>query len=266
MLAMSLEHAFKENQFLVCYHPQVSTQTREILGVEALVRWQHPHWGTIPPKDFIPIAEETDWIWPLDRWVLQTACQQVRAWHMEGYPIKLAVNLSAKDFQNPHLVDVIAQILAQTQLDPNYLEIELTETLFLNDFAQALQSMLGLRSLGVRIALDDFGTGYSSLLYLKRFPFNCIKIDRSFIRDLFPVSKNSTIVESVIQLAHQLHLDVIGEGIENERQLQFLRQHHCDLWQGYLFSPPLAALAFTKQFLTSHPELVCSAEAIATSA
>ncbi len=258
MLSMSLEHAFKENQFLVHYQPQVNIKTEKIVGVEALVRWQHPHWGYIPPKDFIPIAEETGWIWPIDEWVLKTACQQVRAWHLEGYFLKLAVNLSAKDFQNPHLVDIVESILVQTQLDPRYLEIELTETLFLNDFTKALATMQGLRNLGIRLSLDDFGTGCSSLLYLKKFPFQCLKIDRGFVRDLLPVSKTSTIVESIIQLAHQLHLEVIGEGIENEQQLQFLRQHHCDVWQGYLFSPSLEALSFTKQFLTNHQEKSCS--------
>ena len=249
MLAMSFEHALKNSELLVYYQPQVETHTEEIIAVEALVRWQHPYWGNIPPSEFIPIAEETGWIWEIDKWVMKTACQQVRDWHLLGYPIKLAINWSARNFQNPHVLETVKETLAKTQLDPHYLEIELTETLLLQDCQKAAVTMFGLRELGICVSLDDFGTGYSSFFNLKQFPFTSLKIDRSFMEELFPNSKNAIVVTSIINLGHLLHMDVIGEGVENEQQLRFLRQHHCDRWQGYLCSLPIATLSFSQQFL-----------------
>lgn len=262
MLAMSLEHALKNDELMVHYQPQVKTETDEIAGVEALVRWQHPYWGNIPPSDFIPIAEKMGWIWEIDKWVMKTACQQVQDWHLEGYPLKLSINWSARNFQNPNVVDTLEDILKKTQFNPYFLEIELTETLLLQDVQKTAATMRGLRELGVRISLDDFGTGYSSFFNLKQFPFSSLKIDRSFMKELIPNSKNATIVRSIVELGHILHLNVVGEGIETQQQLQFLRQHHCNFWQGYLFSAPLAALPFTQQFLNK--ELFCS-EAITAS-
>jgi EAL domain-containing protein (putative c-di-GMP-specific phosphodiesterase class I) len=249
MLALSFEHALKNQELQVYYQPQACTDTGEIVGVEALVRWQHPYWGNVPPSDFIPIAEKLNWIWTIDKWVMKTACQQMADWHAAGYPLKLSINWSARNFQNPDVVDRVAEILKQMQLDPVYLEIELTETILLEDFQKALATMRGLCRLGVRVALDDFGTGYSSFFNLKQFPFNSLKIDRSFMNNLYPNSKNAIIVKSIIEMGHLLHLDVVGEGVETEEQLEFLHQHHCNAWQGYLLSAPITAAYFTEVFL-----------------
>jgi EAL domain-containing protein (putative c-di-GMP-specific phosphodiesterase class I) len=251
MLLLSLDHALKNNELVVHYQPQANAHTYKIVGVEALVRWQHPYWGTIPPSEFIPIAEEMGWIWEIDKWVMETACQQVRNWHLAGYPLQVAVNWSARNFQVDGVVETVEAILAKTQLNPHYLEIELTETFILPDIQKAWEIMHSLEVLGVRIALDDFGRGYSSFQHLQQFPFNTLKLDRSFMKDLQPNCKNHTIIQSIIKLGHMLRLEVVAEGIETEQQLQILCQSNCHRWQGYLLSLPLAALPFIKQFISN---------------
>jgi EAL domain-containing protein (putative c-di-GMP-specific phosphodiesterase class I) len=249
MLLRSLEHALKNNELVVCYQPQANPHTHKIVGVEALVRWQHPYWGTIPPSEFLPIAEEMGWIWEIDKWVMETACQQVRDWQLEGYPLQLAVNWSASNFQVDGVVETVKEILEKTQLDSHNLEIELTETFLLQDIKTAWKVMHSLEALGVRVALDNFGKGYSSFLHLQQFHFDSLKLDRSFMKDLQSNSKKQTMIQSIVDLGDALNLEVVVEGVETEQQLQILHQLNYHRWQGYLLSPPLATLAFTKAAL-----------------
>jgi diguanylate cyclase (GGDEF)-like protein len=241
ILENSMRHALERNEFLLYYQPKVDTHSGEIIGLEALVRWEHPELGLVSPAVFIPLAEETGLIVEIGAWVLKTACEQTVQWHRAGlFPLSVAVNLSARQFFQPDLIKVIAQTLEQTQLDPKYLELEITETTAVKsmDFTQALLHQL--QETGVHIAMDDFGTGYSSLNYLKQLPLNTLKIDRSFICDLKYNSKDLKIVDSVISLGQGLGLKVVAEGVETQQQVDILRNLNCDIVQGYLFSRPVA--------------------------
>ena len=244
-LENSLRHGLERGEFVVYYQPQVDIGSGRIVGMEALVRWQHPERGLISPAEFIPVAEETGLIVPLGAWVLRIACAQNKAWQEAGVPpMRMAVNLSARQFQLRDLIDTVAQVLEETRLDPQFLQLEITEGVAMQDVEFTVTMLRELREMGVQIAMDDFGTGHSSLSYLKRFPINILKIDQSFVRDLTVDPDDAAIASTIIMMAHNLKLRVIAEGVETEDQLAFLRERQCDEMQGYLFSKPAPAEAF----------------------
>ncbi|MDB5762379.1 MAG: diguanylate cyclase domain protein [Herminiimonas sp.] len=240
-----LRTALERGEFLLYYQPQVDLSNGRIVGMEALIRWQHPQLGLISPARFIALAEETGLIVPIGAWVLRTACQQCRAWQRAGFNgLRIAVNLSARQFAQEELVKSIAAALEETGLAPHYLEIELTESLVMMNVERAIGILRELKAIGVQLSIDDFGTGYSSLSYLKRFPIDVLKIDQSFVRDITVDTDDAAIVALIISLAHSLRLQVIAEGVENEKQLAYLRHHGCDEMQGYYFSKPVPAAQF----------------------
>jgi diguanylate cyclase (GGDEF)-like protein/PAS domain S-box-containing protein len=244
-LKASLHKALEREEFSLHYQPQVDLKTNKIVGMEALLRWQHPINGSISPKEFIPLAEETGLIIPIGQWVLRTACTQNKAFQDEGYPpIRVAVNMSVTQFQQPDLIEFVTQVLEETGLDPNHLEIELTESVIIQDLEEALQKITKLKELGIHIAIDDFGTGYSSLSYLKNLFFDTLKIDQSFVSDVSGGSNNALISIAIINLARDLNLNVIAEGVETEEQLEFLKLNECNRMQGFLYSQPITAKQF----------------------
>jgi EAL domain-containing protein (putative c-di-GMP-specific phosphodiesterase class I) len=227
----------------------------KINGVEALVRWQHPELGLIPPKQFISLAEETGLIVPLGAWVLRTACSQVKAWQEQGLPpLRITVNLSARQFQQPDLVETITREVDQAGLDPRLIELEITESVAMQDMEDTIAKLKRLSALGITLSIDDFGTGYSSLNYLKKLPIQTLKIDRSFLHEVTTNHDDAMIVSAVIVLAHSLKMKVIAEGVENREQLEFLKARQCTEMQGYLFSVPLPADSFVRRF-AAHPAL-----------
>lgn len=238
----ALRHALARAEFVLYYQPQVDLQTGEIVGAEALIRWQHPKLGMVLPADFIALAEETGLIIPIGAWVLRTACAQNQAWQGAGKgKLRIAVNLSGVQFAQPDIVETVAAALNESGLDPACLEIELTESVVMHDVESTIATLHQLKALGVQLSIDDFGTGYSSLAYLRRFPIDVLKIDQSFVRDVSSNVDDATIVVSIIALAHNLRLHVIAEGVETVDQLAFLRDHGCDEIQGYYFSRPVTA-------------------------
>ncbi|EGK90743.1 EAL domain-containing protein [Microcoleus vaginatus PCC 9802] len=245
----TLCNALEREEFQVYYQPQVNVQTGKIMSAEALVRWVHPEKGLISPAEFIPAAEETGFIVPLGEWVLQTACKQMQVWQNAGFPLRIAVNLSPRQFHQPNLSSRVAQILAETGLEASSLELELTESLMVEDAESAIATLQHLKNLGVCISLDDFGTGYSSLSYLTQYPFDTLKIDRCFISKITDGCTNAAIVKAIIEMAHSLCLEVIAEGVETEAEKDFLWRYECDTMQGYLFSPPLTAADFEQLLL-----------------
>ena len=253
LLENELHHALSRSEFVVYYQPQVNTTTGKITGMEALVRWQHPNFGLISPAKFIPLAEETGLIIPIDKWVLQTACAQNKAWQDAGLPpIRMSVNLSARQFQQPSLLNIVAQTLQQTGLSPQYLELEITETLAMQDVELSKKILNNLHQMGVHISLDDFGTGYSSLGYLKQFPLNTLKIDKSFVRDLETDPLNAGIIKAIMTLGKGFNLRVIAEGVETEAEKDCLQSFQCEEIQGYLSSRPLPAQEAT-EFIRNYP-------------
>ncbi|MGF7033126.1 diguanylate cyclase (GGDEF)-like protein/PAS domain S-box-containing protein [Paenibacillus mucilaginosus] len=244
-LEKGLREALEQEQFEVHYQPQLD-MFGKLIGSEALLRWRHPERGYIPPGVFIPVAEENGLINPIGSWVLRTACRQNRAWQLEGRaPVPVSVNLSIKQFEQPNLVEIVQSALADSGLTPQYLELEITESMAMN--AAATEGTLYLlKALGVKVSMDDFGTGYSSLSYLNRFPIDKLKIDQSFVRDLFKEESGASIVATIVAMAHHLKLSVIAEGVETREQLEFLREQKCDQVQGYYYSPPLKAEAFSR--------------------
>jgi diguanylate cyclase (GGDEF)-like protein/PAS domain S-box-containing protein len=242
-LENSLRRGLELGEFVVHYQPQVNISTGQVVGVEALVRWQHPERGLILPGEFISLAEETGLIVRLGEWVLRTACAQNKAWQEAGLPpIRVAVNLSVRQFQERGLMDTVSQVLRETGLDPAFLQLEITEGAAMDDADFTITTLRNLREIGVQIAIDDFGTGHSSLAYLKRFPIDVVKIDRSFVRNLTIDATDAAIATTVIAMARSLKLQVIAEGVETEEQLAFLRAHDCDEMQGYLFAKAVPAL------------------------
>jgi diguanylate cyclase (GGDEF)-like protein/PAS domain S-box-containing protein len=239
-LENALRHALARGEFELHYQPQVALASGRVVGVEALIRWRHPRFGTVHPDRFISLAEETGLIVPIGSWVLRTACRQSQAWQNAGYgPLRIAVNLSARQFAEQGLVDAIGATLVDTGLHPECLEIEVTESLMMADVEAALRTMHALKSMGIGLSIDDFGTGYSSLSYLKRFPVDVLKIDRSFVHDLAAGEDDAAMVDAIISLARGLHMRVIAEGVETRAQLEYLRSHGCDEVQGYLYSRAL---------------------------
>ncbi|MEG4347215.1 EAL domain-containing protein [Microcoleus sp. A003_D6] len=249
-----LYRALKKSEFVLHYQPQINLNTGQIVGMEALIRWQHPERGLIAPDRFIPLAEETGLICQMDEWVMRTACLQNRAWQLLGLPpMRIAVNLSARQFLQPNTVQTIAEILSETELNPEYLEIEITESIAMTDVNFTVSVLRQLQQMGIHISLDDFGTGYSSLWSLKNFPLNNLKIDKSFVADLQEGSSGATIVKLAIALGQGLNLQVIAEGVETAEQLAFLQSLHCDMGQGYFFSKPIPVAAATQLCLENQP-------------
>ena len=242
MLESRLRKALEQGELVLYYQPQVSLQTGRIVGVEALVRWFHPDLGMVPPAEFIPLAEETGLIVPIGEWVLRTACRDGRRWQELGFrPLRVAVNLSARQFQQGDLVDVVARVLDETLLPAADLELELTESVIMRDAAESVRRLRELTALGIHLAVDDFGTGYSSLGYLRTFPIRSLKIDRSFIRDIDRDPNGAAIAQAIIALASSLGLKAIAEGVETREQLDMLRGWGCEEMQGYYFCRPVPA-------------------------
>jgi diguanylate cyclase (GGDEF)-like protein len=247
LLEGDLRKAISHNQLVVHYQPQFDLTNRRLIGMEALVRWQHPRRGIIGPAEFVPLAEETGLIVAMGEWVMRTACLQNKAWQEAGYaPFSVAVNLSGRQFGQKCLVQTVDQILSESGLAPQYLELELTETAVMNDAASAIAALSALGRMGVKLAIDDFGTGYSSLSYLKRFPIHRLKIDRSFVRDCTVDANDAAIVSAIIALARSMDFEVIAEGVETAEQLRFLHQEGANAGQGYLYSPPLPVTRLAK--------------------
>ncbi|MBO1512593.1 bifunctional diguanylate cyclase/phosphodiesterase [Metabacillus bambusae] len=239
-LENSLYKALDFDELRIYYQPQYDNKNKRIFGVEALLRWEHRTKGMISPGEFIPLAEETGLIVPIGEWVLRNACKQLKEWQMKGYPeITVSVNVSAQQFNKPHFVNMVKEIIDETQLSPHFLELELTENLIIQNTEETLHKMSRLKDLGIKISIDDFGTGYSSLGYLKNFPINTLKIDRSFIKDVCHDPKNAAITNTIITLAHNLNLHVIAEGVESLEQIEFLSLNDCFRIQGYYYSRPI---------------------------
>lgn len=240
-----LRQAIDQGEFLLHYQPQVSLETGRIVGAEALVRWQSPERGLVPPTEFIPLAEATGLIIPLGEWVLQTACLQTKKWQMAGFPpLQVAVNLSSVQFNQTDLIERVQQTLSQTHLEPQFLSLELTESLLVQNVEATILKLSQFKELNIQIAIDDFGTGYASLGYLQHFPFDLLKIDRCFVNGIDRNPKNAAITTALIQMAHELQLKIIAEGVEQEAEKAFLAHQGCDRMQGYLFSRPLPAADF----------------------
>lgn len=246
-LEAELRKGLEESQFVLYYQPQVA-QGRGIIGAEALVRWNHPSRGVVPPSQFVPVAEETGLILPLGKWVLETACAQLCAW--ESLPsakdLRLAINVSARQFRQKGFVDQVRAVLQTSGARASHLKLELTESLVIDDIEGSIKKMHALKRLGVGFSMDDFGTGYSSLAYLTRLPLDQLKIDQSFVRHLPESTSEAVVVQTIITMAHSLSLAVIAEGVETEQQRRFLEVHGCGVYQGYLASVPLPVEAFEK--------------------
>ncbi len=244
-LEQDLKNALVEEQFEVFYQPKINIATREVTGAEALVRWNHPNRGYISPEEFIPVAEEAGMIIELGEWILRTACKQTNELHRMGYMgLNVAVNISAVQFTDGNLLPMVSKALRDTQLRPELLELEITESAVMHDPEEVIESLLELSQFGMRLAIDDFGTGYSSLAYLKRFPVDTLKIDRAFIIDISSDNDDVAIVEAVLGLGRHFNMKVVAEGIEDEEQLQFLKDQGCDLAQGFYISKPLELKAY----------------------
>jgi diguanylate cyclase (GGDEF)-like protein/PAS domain S-box-containing protein len=244
-LERDLRHALDRNELVVHYQPMIEIATGRVVGAEALVRWNHPENGLMPPEDFIRVAEETHLIVPLGAWVLRAACAQMKAWHDAGHAwLRVAVNLSPRQFQDRALIGTVERVLAETGFPAPYLDLEITESTAMHNAELSLAILKRLKEMGIRISIDDFGTGYSSLSYLKRFPIDTVKIDQDFVRDL--TSGDEAIITAVISMARALNLRVIAEGVETEAQLDFLRREKCAEMQGFLYSQPLPAAEFER--------------------
>ncbi|MBY0432109.1 MAG: EAL domain-containing protein, partial [Rhodospirillales bacterium] len=246
-LQTQLRGALKNEEFLLHYQPQIDIATGRVVGMEALLRWQRPGEAMIPPGSFIPAAEQSGLIIPIGEWVLNEACRQAKAWQDEGLPsLVVAVNLSALQFKRGDILGTVAGALERSGLAACRLELELTESILLEDSEGAMAVLRQFKEMGVKLSIDDFGTGYSSLSYLKRLAVDKLKIDQSFMRDIAAESDGSVIVKAIIDLGHSLQLVVIAEGVETERQLAFLKRHGCDEVQGYLFSRPVPPKEFVE--------------------
>lgn len=242
LLESAMHQALEKQQFQLVYQPQLTIDGRQVVGVEALLRWNHPEMGNISPAEFVPVAESNGQIIAIGTWVLQTAVRQLRAWMDAGLPpMVMAVNLSAVQFRHSNLPALVSQTLDAAQLPPEYLELELTESVAMDKPENAMAVMRNLHERGVRLSIDDFGTGYSSLSYLKRFSVYKLKIDQSFVRDIVTDADDRGIVAAIVQMAHSLGLKTIAEGVETQAQCQFLAAQGCDEVQGYFFSRPLPA-------------------------
>jgi diguanylate cyclase (GGDEF)-like protein len=242
-----LQGALERNEFILHYEPKVEINTGRITGMEALIRWQHPELGLLPPLEFIGHAEDSGLIVPIGAWVLRIGCAYNQTLQSRvATPLTVSVNLSARQFEDKHLLREIERALSESALKPNCLELEITESMFMRDTTSSKKILDGIKSMGIRLAIDDFGTGYSSLASIKRFPFDCIKIDRSFIKDIPQDPDDVAITQAIIAMAHSLRLKVIAEGVETQEQLDFLTEHGCHEFQGHFFRKPQAAEDFSK--------------------
>ncbi len=242
-----LRKALERDELILYYQPKVDMKSGNIIGAEALVRWNHPERGRISPGEFIPLAEETGLIEPLGQWVLRRACCQIRQWQLEkGYDIHVSVNLSPRQFRNRNLVEHIMDAIEKTEIDPKYIELEITESCAMENPDHTIRSLQRLKEKGFTFSIDDFGTGYSSLGVLKKFPIDMLKIDQSFVRDITKHEDDRAIVLAMISMAHSMKLKVVAEGVETSEELSFLMDNQCDLLQGYLYSPPVPPDAFAK--------------------
>ncbi|MDA8242003.1 MAG: EAL domain-containing protein [Nitrospiraceae bacterium] len=246
-LGNDLHRALERNEFVLYYQPKVVFLTRNITGVEALIRWRHADRGLISPAQFVPLAEANGLIIPIGEFVLRTACLQNRIWQEAGFTsIRVAVNLSGRQFDQKDLIKMIHKVLNDTRLSPELLELEITESIVMRNPEEAILTLQALKEMGIKIAIDDFGTGFSSLNYLKRLPLDFVKIDKSFVENVSASSSDAAIVKAIIAMAHSLNLEVIAEGVETEQQLAFLHEHGCDAMQGFLLCHPLPAEDFSK--------------------
>jgi len=239
-----LRSALDNDELELFYQPQVDAKTRKIIASEALVRWRHKEHGLVPPIRFIPLAEETGLIQPLGHYVLEQAIKQTRLWNQQGHDISVGINLSARQFMQANLVDQIKELILQYEIKPENIDLEITETIAMQDAENSISKMHHLKELGVKLSMDDFGTGYSSLSYLHQFPLDVLKIDRSFVKDIMGRSDDGAIARAVIAMAHSMDLKVIAEGVETEEQYRFLTEHGCEVIQGYLISKPVPAKEF----------------------
>lgn len=250
-LEAALRRSVANNELRVYYQPQVDLISGQIVGVEALVRWQHPERGLVPPNDFIPLAEESGYVVTLGDWVLRTACRQIKQWAGLGLPLRqVAVNVSAVQLSRGHLVESVKEALQETRISPNLLELEITESSIMLDREKSFETLASLKALGVRLSIDDFGTGYSSMAYLQQLEVNKLKIDIAFVRDMTTNSNNASIVKAVIALGHSLGLEIIAEGVETHGQARQLRTLRCDIMQGYLISKPIPGEDMTRLLTT----------------
>ncbi|WP_052144810.1 sensor domain-containing protein [Halalkalibacter okhensis] len=253
-LQNELRKANYQKEFELYYQPKVSSKTRQIVGTEALIRWNHPTLGTLAPGEFIPLAEESGLIVSLGEWVFRQVCKQIRTWKSKGFPpIVVSLNFSALQMLQKGLVETVASILTEHQVDGKWIEIEITESLILENDGEMVNKLEALKELGIHIAIDDFGTGFSSLSYLKKYKFNTIKLDKSFINDIHTSQDNKAIIEFIINLSNQLQMKVVAEGVEHEEQLAILQKLNCDELQGYLFSRPQPLPQFEKLWLRDLP-------------
>lgn len=251
----NLRGAIKRNEFSLHYQPKMDLKTLEIIGMEALLRWNNEELGNVSPAEFIPVAEDTGIILSIGEWVFRSVCRQLKAWEEAGRKLlTVSVNLSFRQFQDPKLVDMIETIIKEMDVDPRLLEIELTENIAVHDKEFVSEKLHALRNLGVKISIDDFGTGYSSLSYLKDYPIDTIKIDKSFIDEIYKTGESS-IVRAIIAMSHSMFLNVVAEGVETREQLEYLRKNNCNSIQGYIISRPLPADEFEKQFLLDNESL-----------
>lgn len=259
LVEMSLNrviHQQKFQEFEVYYQPIVDIASGQMIAAESLLRWHSPELGAVSPAEFIPLAESTGLIVPIDQWVLQNVCQQIKAWQDVGIvPLRISVNVSVIEFNHPDFIHKILDFIQINKLAPEYLELELTESMIMQNPNSAITTMNVLRSLGIKIAIDDFGTGYSSLIYLKNLPINTLKIDRYFIHNVAEDTQKSAITKALIDMAHNLNMQVVAEGVETEAELDFLRKNNCDAMQGLLFSRPLSA-ADLENFLCHNKRLL----------
>jgi diguanylate cyclase (GGDEF)-like protein len=253
-LERDLRHALERNEFVVYYQPQINAHTRQIVCAEALVRWDHPKKGRISPYIFIPIAEATGLIQGIGEWVLEKSCEQLKSWHKLGLDsIRIAVNLSARQFNQANLGQWLTDLFQKHGVNPSQIELELTESTLVDDIPRSIEQLHQLKSVGIKVAMDDFGTGYSSLSYLQQFPFDILKIDQCFIQKIDQNPKNAAIAQAIITMAHQLNLRVVAEGVETTEELTFVHENNCDEIQGYLFSEPITSEEFTQLLQTENP-------------
>jgi diguanylate cyclase (GGDEF)-like protein len=251
----SLRRALERQEFALHYQPKINLMTGEISGAEALIRWTHPTRGVVSPAQFIPVAEDCGLILPIGNWVLREACKQARAWVETGLPLgTIGVNISAVEFRNENFLEGVFAILKDTGLNPNLLELELTESVLMKRPESTASVLRALRAKGVQVAVDDFGTGYSSLSYLQKFSIDALKIDQSFVRRITTAPEETTIVTAVISMARSLKLRVVAEGVETLKEFEFLQAHQCDEAQGYYFSRPVASEQFAKLLETGISE------------